>query len=503
MPDDQTETVEFLSKPESYGLGRGAVERHATHGSFVFLAGEHAYKMKRAVKFSYMDYSTVERRKAMCERELAVNRRLAPELYLETAPIRRGLDGALRIAGEGGDIVDWLVVMRRFGQDDLLESMRKAGRLDAGLMRQVGERLADFHTKAERRKDFGGAGGIKAVVDENRDFLGPPLDAEKIARLNASTQSELERMKSLLESRREAGFVRRCHGDLHLNNVCVFEGKAMAFDAIEFEEDFACIDVLFDLALLLMDLDRHSLRREANALLNRYLERTGDYNSLTALPLFLSCRAAMRAHVTLAMKKDDAAGAARLLDCALSYLETQPARLLAVGGVSGTGKSTLAAELAPHIGRTPGAVVIRTDVVRKALWGVDELDRLPAEAYTEDFTARVYDAMLERAGAALAGGHSAIVDAVMGHAQQRAEIEQLARTHHASFEGLWLDAPAEVLEARIVQRRNDASDATADVLRSQLAHIEKPQGWTTIDASGAPDRVADAVRKTLGIDGKA
>jgi uncharacterized protein len=502
VSDDQAEIVAFLSKAESYGLAHGEdVERHETHGSFVFLAGDRAYKLKRAVKFPYMDYSTLERRKAMCERELAVNRRLAPELYLETVPVRRGRDGLSHIGPGDGEILDWLVVMRRFGQDDLLESRRKAGKLDAHLMRDVGERLAAFHRDADRQTAFGGAAGIATVVDENKALLGPPLDAGKTARLNAAAETMLKDLAPFLEVRREAGFVRRVHGDLHLNNICIFEGKAVPFDAIEFQDDFASIDVLFDLALLLMDLDRHGLRHEANIVLNRYLERTGDYEGLKALPLFLSCRAAMRAHVTLAMKRSDmsAREATHLLDCALAYLEPQPAMLLAVGGVSGTGKSTLAAALAPQIGRTPGAVVIRADVTRKALWGAEELTRLPAEAYEERFTERVYEAMMDRAGAALAGGHSAIVDAVMGHARQRADVERLALKHNATFKGLWLEAPANILEKRVAARRNDASDATADVLHAQLANIQPPDQWTIVEVSGRPDEVAENAARALGL----
>ena len=500
MSDDQAETVAFLSKPESYGLAHGEkVERHATHGSFVFLAGDRAYKLKRAVKFPYMDYSTLDRRKAMCERELAVNHRLAPEIYLETMPVRRGRDGTLHIGAGAGDVLDWLVVMRRFEQGDLLESRRRGGRLDARLMREVGERLADFHGKAEPQTDFGGAAGIAAVVDENKELLGPPLDAGKIAAFNAAAEKALEALKPFLEKRREAGLVRRVHGDLHLNNICVFDGKPVPFDAIEFQDDFACIDVLFDLALLLMDLDRHGLRREANLLLNRYLERTGDYEGLRALPLFLACRAAMRAHVTLAMKRNETSEheAAHLLDCALSYLAPRPAALIAIGGVSGTGKSTLAAAIASRIGRAPGAAVIRTDVVRKSLWGADELARLPKEAYEESFTERVYETMLQRAGAVLAAGHSAIIDAVLGHAKQRADAERLARAHNAAFKGLWLDAPAAVLEQRITARRDDASDATVDVLRSQLANIRPPQHWTVLDVSGTPGEVAERAARTL------
>jgi uncharacterized protein len=503
MAADQTETIAFLGKPETYGLANAGVERHATHGSFVFLAGDRAYKLKRAVHFPYMDYSTVARRKAMCERELAVNRRLAPKLYLETMPVLRRADGSLALGQGSGEAVDWLVVMRRFRQDDLLEAMRKRGTLDRALLRQLGERLARFHDGAERHSDFGGAVGLLAVIDENRDLLAKPLDARTIARLDQAARTSLEALRPFLDARRDGGFVRRCHGDLHLNNICVFEGKPVLFDAIEFNDDFACVDVIFDLALLLMDMDRHGLRREANILLNRYLERTGDYEGLKALPLFLSARAAMRAHVTLAMKHGEESWrrdeATYLLDCALSYLEPQSASLIAIGGVSGTGKSTLAAALAPEIGRRPGAVVLRSDVVRKQLWGADELGQLPPAAYEESFTARVYRALAERAGAALAGGHSAIVDAVFGHADQRKAVEKLARKHGATFRGIWLDAPSDVLARRVAARRDDASDATVDVLTSQLANIERPENWSVVEAGGAPDEVAGALRNAVGV----
>jgi len=496
VPDDQTETLAFLDKPGTYGLSGEIVERHATHGSYVFLAGSRAYKLKRAVHFPYMDYSTVARRKVMCERELDVNRRLAPEIYLETVPVMRRADGSLRIGGNEGEAIDWLVVMRRFEQSDLFESRRRRGQLEPMLLRQLGERLARFHESAERQPRFGGAAGIEAVLDENRSLLGPPLDGKKIADLDALSRKALEALRSFLDTRRDRGFVRRVHGDLHLNNICVYNGKPVPFDAIEFEDNFACIDVLFDLALLLMDLDRHGLSREGNIVLNRYLERTRDYEGLKALPLFLSCRAAMRAHVTLAMKQGDPQTrereAAQLLDCALAYLKPHAVSLIAIGGVSGTGKSTVAAAIAPHIGRAPGAVVVRTDVVRKQLWGADELMRLPPAAYDEEFTARVYRTMAERAAAVLNAGHSVIFDAVMGQASQRADIEELAQHHAAHFHGLWLDAPTDILARRIVARRDDASDATVDVLRAQRENIETPDRWTVIDADAPPADVARA-----------
>ena len=509
MTDSQAEIVAFLSTPEAYGPAKGPVERHATHGSQVFLAGERAYKLKRAVKLAYLDYSTRARRKAMCERELAVNQRLAPELYVDVVPVIRRENGAFAL-GKGKDdarAVDWLIVMRRFGQETLFRAMAERGALDRELMRGLAERLAQFHGDAERQSTHGGAGGIEAVIDENSAHLAQEdiFARDKIEKLDTQGREALAALRTFLDDRRTKGFVRRVHGDLHLNNICLFDGKPVPFDAIEFEDDFACIDVLFDLALLVMDLDRRGLRAEANALVNRYLECTGDYEGLKALPLFLSCRAAMRAHVTVAMAKSGkgevsekkADEARHLLDCALAYLEPTPARAVAVGGVSGTGKSTVAAAVAPHLGRAPGAIVIRSDVVRKTLWGVDALTRLPKVAYDKSYSERVYRALGERANLVLASGHAVIADAVFGRAHEREAIARLARTHGAAFHGLWLDAPTGILEGRLDSRRNDASDATAAVLHAQLDRTESPDDWHRVDAGGTAAQAIEEALKVL------
>lgn len=417
MADEQAETIEFLSQPDAYGLKGAAVERHETHGSVVFLCGGHAYKLKRAVRYDYMDYSTPARREAMCKAELAVNRKLAPEIYVDVRPVLRGGDGALRIGnpGERDGAVDWLVVMRQFGQETLLEQMRRRGALTVALMRTLAERVADIHRAAEVDRRFGGAQGLAAVVEENvRMFASmrdDPFAPEAVARWEKSARAALQSLQPLLDSRRDDGHVRRCHGDLHLNNICLLEGRPVPFDAIEFRDDFACIDVLYDLAFLLMDLDRHGLRAPANALLNRYLERSGDYAGLAALPLFMSCRAAMRAHVTVSAARLDKSGSAvrladavQLLNHANDTLAPCVPQLLAIGGVSGTGKSTLAAGLAPLLGRASGAIALRSDVTRKALCGVDAAVRLPESAYGAGITAKVYDQIAERAGESWAAG---------------------------------------------------------------------------------------------------
>ncbi len=503
MSHTQAEVVAFLSRPESYGGEVSVVERHDTHASIVFLAGAFAYKLKRAIRYPYLDYSTVERRHEMCDRELRINRRTAPQLYIAVKPILRGQDGSLRFGASErqAPAEDWVLVMRRFDQHCLLEQMRKDGRLTPAMARSLGQVIAEFHKSAEPMRAFGGAEAIASVLDENVSLLfeASVLDPAKVGRLDSDSRTALLRVADLLDRRRREGLVRRCHGDLHLNNICLVDGTPVLFDAIEFCDAFACIDVLYDLAFPLMELMRHGLAAHANALLNRYLELAGDYGGLAALPLFLSVRAAIRAHVALARSKagnfrDDASGEARaLLDQAIAHLAPRKPRLLAIGGLSGSGKSTLAYGLAPAIAPRPGAVVIRSDVTRKALLGVPETARLPEVAYTREMHARVFSTMADRARTALKSGFSAILDGVYGSAPEREEAAAAARDCGAQFAGLWLEAPQAILEARIAARRGDASDATLPVLRRQRETVIPPTDWIHIDVGKS---ASDALRAT-------
>jgi len=510
----QRDVIDFLSRPESYGLAAGSVDRYETHGALVFLAGDRAYKLKRAVHYPYMDYSTPERRRQMCERELQVNRRTAPQLYLEVRPIVLDTSGKLRFGTSGETaILDWVVVMRRFDQNNLLEGMRQKGHLSPAIIRLLAEAIAAFHRAAEPCQDFGGAEGIADVIAENtkvvESFMDRPFDARQVERFSQLNKTMLDRLSNTLQERRENGFVRRCHGDLHLNNICLIDERPVLFDAVEFSEAFACIDVFYDLAFPLMDLDRHRLRGHANILLNRYLEKTGDYDGIATLPLFLSCRAAIRAHVAAAASalsqqrvetQTRLGEAAALFDRAIAYLEPPGPRLVVVGGVSGTGKSTLARILAPMIGPAPGAVVIRSDVLRKRLMGVDESTRLPETAYQPEVTADVYREMMARAAKIVAGGHAVIVDAVYGDLREQVEIAAVAAHARVQFDGLWLEADPAILEARIAARRGDASDATIEVLRRQLGFVHRPERWLSIDAARTPAEIAGEVSRRLGLE---
>jgi predicted kinase len=262
-------------------------------------------------------------------------------------------------------------------------------------------------------------------------------------------------------------------------------GKPVLFDALEFSESFSSIDVLYDLAFMLMDIDRHGLRAEANAVLNRYLEHTGDYAGLAALPLFMSCRAALRAHIS-ALRKKTAAEADELLKVASQYLQPNPCMLLAIGGFSGSGKTTLANALAPALGTAPGAIVLRTDVIRKRLMGVEETARLGEEGYRPAVSRNVYEILASRCGTSVAAGYVAIADGVFGTDEERAAIEAVARRCNVPFLGVWLQAPADVLKRRVETRHGDASDATAEVIERQLETIVPPENWHIMPVGSPP-----------------
>lgn len=498
--DDQRDVIAFLSDGASYGTPGAAVERVVTHCSIIFLVGERALKLKRAVRFSYLDYSTLALRERFCCAELALNRRTAPEIYLGLRSITRDGRGTLAFGGEG-PVVDWVVEMRRFAEESLFSRMAEAGRLTPALLQSLADIIADFHASAEVIPSRGGRAGLAAAIatnDDNLRLAAPPLDRGLIDRLRDASAAHLDRIGPLLDARRERGKVRRCHGDLHLRNICLFGGRPTLFDCIEFNDAFSCVDVLYDFAFLLMDLMHRGHDDVANLVFNRYLDRTADSEGLPALPLFISARAAVRAHVLgILARPDNDAGAAEprsYLELALASLEEQPPSLIAIGGLSGSGKSTLAQALAAGFRPAPGARVIRSDVVRKRLMHVPPETRLPRESYTLAASRDVYEALQREAATTLAAGYTAIVDAAFLHAGERQAIAAVARDAGAPFAGLWLEAPADLLARRIEARRNDASDADRAVLELQLGIDPGPLDWQRIDAASAITSMLAAAR---------
>jgi aminoglycoside phosphotransferase family enzyme/predicted kinase len=510
---DQAEVIGFLSDPASHA-GSVPVERVETHGNLVFLSGPDAWKIKRAVRFPYMDFSTLEKRRAACECEVAINRRFSAELYLGCVPITRSTGGVLAFAGDG-EVVEWAVHMRRFAQSALLSAIATNGPIPDDLAKSLADVVHDSHAGAERSPTSSGSTSIRTLVCSVCASLGicDALDRSDVARLTSGLNAEVDKTASLLDGRARDGFVRRCHGDLHLANVVIWQGHPMLYDAIEFDDAMGTIDTLYDLAFLLMDLDRYGQRRAANIVLNRYLWRSGDtrdLEGLAALPLFMGLRAAIRAMVTIdRARQEDAEAGRRDLDrartylgAALGYIMRPAARLIAIGGRSGTGKTTLAAALAPTVGNAPGAVHLRSDLERKAAAGVGEFERLPESSYTRESSARIYEVLEQKARLALAAGCPVVVDAVYASEQERRDIEAVALALGVVFDGIWLTAERDTLVARVGARRNDASDATADVVDAQLQYEvgEMSPAWRAIDAGASAAETQCLATSHLGLE---
>jgi aminoglycoside phosphotransferase family enzyme/predicted kinase len=510
-PGDQSRVVAFLARPETHGVPH--VEQLETHGNLVFLAGANAYKIKRAVRFGYMDFSTLEKRRIACHREVDINRRWAPDLYLGCVSITRRSDGSLALGGDG-ETVEWAAHMRRFDQDDLLSVRAERSELDRDLAMRLAQAVFASHSTAVRANPPSGIAPFRDLVASLSRSLAAAdvFEPDATSGLASALQRQLERSAAVIDERAAHGFVRRCHGDLHLANVVVHNGRPTPYDALEFDEALATIDTLYDLAFLLMDLDVQGQRPAANVVLNRYLHCSGekpDLHGLAALPLFLALRAAIRALVAsdrAAQQAGDGrerhlARARRYLAAAIGYAMPAAARLVVVAGLSGTGKTTLAGALAPLLGASPGAVHLRSDLERKLLAGVGELEPLPASAYTPEARRCIYLSLHDKAAAALRAHHAVVLDAVYDSEHERREIEDLARSLEVPMRGLWLHADAATLVARVEARHGDASDATPQVVRQQLAGCigGLSAQWHRLDAGGDPADTLRAARSILGL----
>jgi aminoglycoside phosphotransferase family enzyme/predicted kinase len=499
---DQASIFDFLGDAATHG-GAG-VRRIDTHAASVFLAGDRALKVKRAVTFPFLDYSTLAKREAACRAELDVNRPFAPQIYRRVVPITREPDGRLAIGGEG-EPVEWAVEMRRFDETQTLDRLADAGKLDDALADALGRAVADAHEKAPVAESARWIESLTRIIDQNDAALrsSPSLfGGGDVSVLTAASHAALAGHRALLAERGRLGLIRRCHGDLHLGNIVLIGGKPALFDAIEFDPLIATGDVLYDLSFLLMDLIERGLTGAANIVLNRYLTETRrdeDLDALALLPLFMSIRAAIRAKVTAARHSEDVARLARAyFALALTLIAPPGPRLVAVGGLSGTGKSVLARALAPFVLPLPGAVVLRSDVERKRLFGLAETDRLAPEAYAPDVTAKVYARLATKARRVLAAGHSAIVDAVYAAPAEREAIADTAGPLEVPFAGLFLAAGLDTRLARVERRTGDASDADAAVARRQDTYDLGTLEWIAIDASGTPGDTLDRAKAVLG-----
>lgn len=482
--DDQQSVIAFLLDTASHRVA-GPVEAIETHISLIFLTGQRAYKMKRAVKLPYVDFSTPTLRLAACEKEVELNSKTAPGLYLEVRRVTREADGKLAFDG-AGQMVDAVIEMVRFDQSKLLDRMAAAGELTQALMTAVARMIVGYHRAAPTIHNGSGSSNMAGVLDINEAAFATShvFTKPEVKTFAKAFRTALARHSGLLDRREAAGKIRRCHGDLHLRNICLFDGEPRLFDCIEFNDQIASIDVLYDLAFLLMDLWHRGFPELANLVMNRYLDEADDEDGFILLPFFMAVRAAVRAHVTATQVEQSGAGSDKLaaearsyFDLAQALLQETPPLIVAIGGLSGSGKTTIAEALAAKIGAPPGARIVESDRIRKAMHGVPAETRLPNKAYRPEVSERVYNEMAWRAGLILSEGGSVVADAVFDRPADRERIEKAARDRGIPFSGFWLEADPLVLWQRVSERKGGPSDATGDILSRQLQRNVSQATW--------------------------
>ena len=505
--EDQTEVEQFLSAPSTYGPNIRHIDRVDTYGAMLFMTPDRVIKVKKAVKYPYMDFSTLEKRRAACLNEIKLNRPTAPAIYIGNCAIARQADGSLTLVRDNLDtadanVIEWGVEMHRFDDAQRLDHLAERQVLTDQMLLTLSEKIADFHARApvyRGEPDFFGA--MQKIIRENTEaFREFPrvFSQTRVDTMSSHLDDWMARKQKTFRNRQENGFIRHCHGDLHLANLVCLDGVPTLFDALEFDDNMARIDVAYDLAFLLMDLLERGHGRSANIVFNRYLSATSDMSATTLLPLFLSVRAAIRAKIAAA--ENDRSAAETYFHFAEKFLAHHEPALVAIGGLSGSGKSTVAREVAPFVGAPPGAVVLRSDILRKQMFNVSETEPLPSHAYTEDTSERVYALLHEKAAEILSFGQSVIVDAVYHRPEERQAAQKIAAAHQSSFYGVWLDAPPTTLKTRVETRENDASDADARIVDKQLEYTLGDVTWNKVPTDASVEIVSQRVKSLLPLN---
>ena len=461
-----------------------------THISFVLLTGDYTYKIKKPVNFGVLDYSTLAKRLHFCTQELLMNQRTAPEIYLEVLPIFQTGDsfqlGSNLPAITSAEIaVEYVLKMREFPQDSLLLSLLERGLLTEQLMADLGREVANFHSRAISNsyiRRFGEVSQIRTAIDNNylisEKYIGGPQTQTQYQETKDYTDEFFANNPELFNRRIANNKIRECHGDLHLRNIALWKDKILLFDCIEFNEQFRFVDVMYDVAFTVMDLESRGRRDLGNAFLNTYIEQTGDWEGLQLLPLYLSRQAYVRAKVTSLMLDDPAIStdqkaeisqtAAHYYKLAWQYTKPRRGKLTLMSGLSGSGKSTAGRYLARHT----GAIHIRSDAVRKHLGGIPLNERGGQDLYSDEMTAQTYGRLLELGIILADRGWDVILDAKFDRQNLRTDAINQAQSRGFPLQIIYCTAPIEVLQERLQQRRGDIADATAELLSSQQAAFQ-------------------------------
>ena len=481
---DTSKLIEQMQQSEFYPHSTvESIELVQTHISYVFLTGDYAYKLKKAINFGFLDFSTLDKRQHFLAEEIRLNESIAPELYLEVLPITQTGD-RYSLGGEG-EVVEYVLKMRQFPQENLFVNLFAAGKLDIKQMEELGKIVAQFHSQAETNdyiRSFGTVAKISESFDENyqqtEKYIGIVQTQTQFDETKAYTDRFFAEKDALFESRRENNQIKECHGDLHLKNICLWQDQIQLFDRIEFNEPFRFVDIMYDVAFAVMDLEARDRKDLANAFLNTYLEQTGDWFGLQLLPLYLSRQAYVRAKVTSFLlddpgipqkvKEEAAKTAADYYQQAWAYTQNRSGKIILMSGLSGAGKTTVAKEIARNI----NAIHIRSDAIRKHLAGIPLNEKGGEEIYSAEMSQQTYSKMLEL-GILLANiGFSVILDGKYDRVALRQKAIATAKDNNLPLKIINCTAPTEVLRDRLDQRSGDISDATTELLSSQQAKAE-------------------------------
>ncbi len=454
-----------------------------THISYVLLTGDYAYKIKKPANFGFLDFSTLEKRQHFCHEELRLNQRGAAELYLEVLPITQTKE-QYQLGGTS-EPVEYVLKMRQFPQESLFSNLFEQGKLNEIHLEELGRVVAQYHAKtatSDYIQSFGEVSQIRAAFDENYEqtekYIGGPQTQAQFDETKAYTERFFAERQELFQSRIRNQYIRECHGDLHLRNIALWQDKILLFDCIEFNEPFRFVDVMFDVAYAVMDLEAQERKDLSNAYLNTYVEQTGDWEGLQVLPIYLNRQSYVRAKVTsfllddpgvpTTVKEEAAKTAAKYYKLAWEYTKPQQGQLILMSGLSGSGKSTTAKYLARQL----GAIHIRSDAVRKHLGGISLSERGGDDLYTAEMTQKTYARLLELGTILANQGFSVILDAKYDQQQLRQEVIDQAEKHQLPLKIIYCTAPKEVLQDRLVNRTGDIADATVDLLASQMQQAE-------------------------------
>ncbi len=479
--DNQEKIIQTLSRPQLYPGNVKEVIIRQSHIAILFLAGDYVYKLKRAVLSKQVDFSTPEKRRLACVQEMKRSTIYAPHLILGVKSVRELPDGRIQIGGKKGVEIDTVLVMRRFPDEVLLNKLLPDTSFDRHETMELAERLADLHTKAKSFRTKWGPDDIQRVILEHEELLSCFPEIINKRSLNALTKVSLENLRRnrlLVNLRQKSGHVRKCHGDLLLSNIAYENGEFLFFSPIEYNASLDCIDVLYDLAYLMMDLEAKGLRRLANILFNQYIAYMNDMEGFPLLPLYQSMRATERAAVCAkrsslltGTEKESAIKEAQMyFEMARHFMTRFKPVLIACGGLSGSGKSRIAREIGGLMNPAPGAVILRENVVKKQISGCRLNEQLDTAYNTPAVEKITYDVLYQQAKSALSVGACVIIDALFYNPKERQAVAELAKTMGVPFVGLWMDAPLSVRTERVSIRKNKIDDTHFEQeLESQLS----------------------------------